>query len=131
MAPSSELSSVSVQERNRSEITSRRGSQVDRVCLECSNPKGSGIQKFAANEHIVCMLNAVENAFQNCQRAWEGKLPQGFRSTKFCKIEMPNAWRWKGRQASQCYEQGKPVRAAVISTRYSTAFVRCICLSSP
>jgi hypothetical protein len=120
MAPASQPSSVSVEGGNRLETT-RKGSQVDRVFWECPNPKVPGLQKVAANEHIAGMLNAVENAVENGHRVWEARVQQGFRSAKFCKIELPNAWRWKGRQASQGNEQGKPVRTAVLSTRYSSA----------
>lgn len=100
--------------------TTRKGSQVDRVFWECPNPKVPGLQKVAANEHIAGMLNAVENAVENSHRVWEARVQQGFRSAKFCKIELPNAWRWKGRQASQGNEQGKPVRTAVLSTSMPT-----------
>ena len=123
MAPASQPSSVYVEGKNRLE-TDRKGSEVNRVCWEISNSKVSGLQKLSANEHITRMLNAVENAVENGHRVWEAKLQQGFRSTKFCKIELPNAWKWKGHQASQGNEQGKPVRTAVLSTRYWSAFVR-------
>lgn len=121
MAPASRPSAVSVEGRSRLE-SARKASQLDTVCLECPNPKVSGLQELAANERIAGMLNVVENAVENGHRVWEAKVYQGFRSTKFCKIGLPNAWRWKGRQASlQGSEHGKPVRTAMLSTRYNSA----------
>ncbi|XP_024393427.1 probable envelope ADP,ATP carrier protein, chloroplastic isoform X2 [Physcomitrium patens] len=115
MAPASRSSSTSVERRNLLETT-LKGVRLDRVCWECPNPKGFGVQKLMANEHILGVLNAVENTVQNAYTGWEEKRQLGSRSNMFCKIELPNAWRWKGRQAAQGSEQGKPVRTAFLST---------------
>lgn len=87
---------------------------------EWPNPKGLELQKRMPHEHIASMLNAVENAFQNGRRNFEGK---ELRASKFCRIEFPSAWRWKGRHSSRSSELGKPARTAVLSTRYRIACV--------
>lgn len=122
--------------RNRLGIA-REGVRVDRIRWEWPNPKGEGLQKFVPHEHIVGMLSAVENGVKNGQRGWEGLVQLGIRSTNFCRFQLPNVWRGKGRQALQTTEeQGKerrePARTAVSSTRFSTNSASlCLDLFSP
>jgi len=129
MAPESKLGSVSDAGRNQH----RQGFQVDRIRWEWPNPKGEGLQKLMPHEHIVGMLSVVESGVKNGQRAWEGLIQQGIRSTNFCRFQLPNVWRGKGRQALQAEEEPRePVRAAVLSTRYSASSASlCLGLFSP
>ncbi|XP_024390888.1 probable envelope ADP,ATP carrier protein, chloroplastic isoform X2 [Physcomitrium patens] len=120
MALTSHSSSGSVEGKNGVGDT-RRSVQVNKVFWKASNPRGFRLQKLMSDDHLAGMLNAVENAFQIGQRAYDKKLQQGFRLTKFCRIELPNAWQWKSRQTSRGIHQQKPLGTAVLSTRM-TAF---------
>lgn len=130
MALTSHSSSGSVEGKNGVGDT-RRSVQVNKVFWKASNPRGFRLQKLMSDDHLAGMLNAVENAFQIGQRAYDKKLQQGFRLTKFCRIELPNAWQWKSRQTSRGIHQQKPLGTAVLSTRYSIVSVSiCIVLIS-